>query len=142
MVAQDQQHTAAWLTAANPPPRHAQEDRDQREKQKETDREKACERTLNAAKGEGGREADRQEGGLYVRKEKVAELHRESHTHLKDTGKMMQGENEFMCERDRQRDPADICVCLLLKLKFIQSRIQDPSYFYSQRLQTQTDLDK
>lgn len=34
VVAQDQCHTAAWLAAANLPPRHAQEDRDQGEKQK------------------------------------------------------------------------------------------------------------
>lgn len=53
MVAQDQQHTAAWLDAANLPPRHAQEDRDQREKQKETDREFVWENTVSAEKGEG-----------------------------------------------------------------------------------------
>ena len=71
MVAQDQQHTAAWLAAANPPPRHAQEDRDQRENQKETDRENVCERTLSAPKGrEGGKKGGQQPGRrMYVRKE-------------------------------------------------------------------------
>lgn len=99
MVAQDQQHTAAWLAAANPPPRHAREDRDQRENQKETDREDVCERTLSEVKGEGGRQTGRR---MYMRKEEVAKQHREKQADLKDTGKMMHAGNVFMCERQIQ----------------------------------------
>ncbi len=75
-MAQDQQHTAAWLAAANPPPRHAQEDRDQRENQKETDRENVCERTLSAERGRA-RPTDREEEEDVCEKGELAEQHRE-----------------------------------------------------------------
>lgn len=87
------------------------------------------------------RQTDREHCERYKVKERqavcekgeVAEMNREQQDNLKDTEKMMgagwwgREEEGGLCERNS----AHMGLCRLVKLKFIQGRMHNPSYFYS-----------
>lgn len=73
---------------------------------------------------------ERERGDSYEKREE-AKMHREKQANLKDTEKRTGGAGWVgggMCEKEIQLIYA---YALLIKLKFIQGRIHNPSYFYS-----------